>query len=128
MLLKTLFTCGTYVHWRNVMSLWNEINGKAEQQGLVLERVPPEAFGVPGCRSSWWITLDSERLKGDPPAKASCILLFLHGETCCTSARAGCRTVQTNACRCPTCGHSSRDWDREQRRHTCQPHMCCAAL
>jgi hypothetical protein len=127
MVLKTLFTCGTYVHWRNFMTLWAKMFGKAEQQGLVLEQVSPNAFGVPGCRSSWWMTLDSNELKGAPPAKASCVLLFLHGETGCHISTCTCRTVHANAYRCPSCRHSSREWNRPEQWHKRQHHMCCAA-
>jgi hypothetical protein len=80
MLLKTLFTSGTYVHWRNFMALWQVLNGKKEQQGLKLQQLPPDTFGVPGCRNSYWISLDPSRLKDAPPAKAACVLMFLHGE------------------------------------------------
>lgn len=80
MLLKTLFTSGTYVHWRNFMALWQVLNGKNEQQGLKLQQLPPDTFGVPGCRNSYWISLDPSRLKDAPPAKASCVLMFLHGK------------------------------------------------
>lgn len=80
MMLKTLFTRGTYVHWRNFTALWAMLNGKAEERGLLLERVAPDALGVPGCRSSWWISLDPALLKDAPPAKASCVLMFLHGK------------------------------------------------
>jgi hypothetical protein len=80
MMLKTLFTYGNYVHWRNFMSIWNMINGKRERQGLLLERVPPETYGVPGCRNSWWISLDPAELEGAPAPTASCVLLYLHGK------------------------------------------------
>lgn len=102
MMLKTLFTCGTYVHWRNFMTIWDKINGKRERQGLLLERVPPETFGVPGCRSSWWISLDPAELAGAPPPTASCVLLYVHGEyqqltghLC--SCRCACRPRQGSA-------------------------------
>lgn len=79
MLLRTLFTNGTYVHWRNFTSLWLFLNGKAEQRGLRMERLPSSTFGVPGCRGSWLMSLGPELLQGAPPAKASCVMLFLHG-------------------------------------------------
>jgi len=80
MLLRTLFTKGTYVHWRNVQKMWLAKNGKEEQQGLQLEAIPSETFGVSGVHNSYWISLDAALLKGAPPAKASCVLLYLHGE------------------------------------------------
>jgi hypothetical protein len=81
MLLKTLFTSGTYVHWRNFMALWQMINGKKEQEGLKLQQLAPDTFGVPGCRNSWWISLDPSKQKGEtPPVRASCVMMFLHGE------------------------------------------------
>lgn len=80
MLLKVLFTCGTYVHWRNFMAVAERLMGKKQRQGLVLKRVDPGTFGVPGCRSSWWLSLDpAESQEGLPPVKASCVLLYLHG-------------------------------------------------
>jgi hypothetical protein len=98
MMLKTLFTCGTYVHWRNFMSIWDKINGKRERQGLLVARVPPETFGVPGCRSSWWITLDPAELEGAPPPTASCVLLYLHGKG--PAGWTACRTAGLPAGHC----------------------------
>lgn len=82
MLLRVLFTHGTYVHWRNFMAVAQRLVGKKEQQGLVLERVASGTFGVPGCRSSWWLSLDPSESKEAPPVKASCVLLYLHGGWC----------------------------------------------
>lgn len=81
-LLRVLFTYGTYVHWRNFMAVAQRLVGKKEQQGLVLERVAPGTFGVPGCRSSWWLSLDPVESQEAPPVKASCVLLYLHGRWC----------------------------------------------
>lgn len=80
MMLRTLFTKGTYVHWRNVQKGWSAMYGKGEQQGLKLEAIPSETFGVSGVHKSYWISLDAALLKGAPPAKASCVLLYLHGK------------------------------------------------
>lgn len=80
MVLKALFTSGTYVHWRNFTKIWRWINGEQEQKGMVLEKVPADTFEVPGCRSSWWMSLEPALLKDAPQPKASCVIMYLHGE------------------------------------------------
>lgn len=82
LMLRTLFSAGTYVHWRNTVKLL--MLPPAHRAGLQLTRVPAGTFGGRGMRDSWWITLapdsSSEPQASPQPAKVSCVLLYLHGE------------------------------------------------
>eukprot|EP00882_Tetradesmus_deserticola_P003818 GHRQ01004037.1.p1 GENE.GHRQ01004037.1~~GHRQ01004037.1.p1 ORF type:complete len:212 (+),score=73.21 GHRQ01004037.1:292-927(+) len=73
-MMKTLFTVGSYNHWRNFIKLGMVSYPVPE---LEITRVPSSTFSTPGFRNSWWVSLKPAKQPQNP--KASLVLMYLHG-------------------------------------------------